>query len=93
MKPSLTGGLSGTDLWRSAAEERGIGWWITSALESNVGLAAIARYTASLPTAIPQGLGTGALYTNNVPSPLVQQGEILTYDPNASWQYPSLIWK
>ena len=93
MKPSLTGGLSGTDLWRSAAEERGIGWWITSALESNVGLAAIARYTASLPITIPQGLGTGALYTNNVPSPLVQQGEILTYDPNASWQYPSLIWK
>lgn len=93
MKPSLTGGLSGTDCWREAAECRGIGWWITSALESNVGLAAIARYTAALSVAVPQGLGTGALYTNNIPSPLVQTGELLNFDACNVWQYPSLIWK
>lgn len=93
MKPSLTGGLSGTDCWRKAADERDIGWWITSALESNVGLAAIARYTAALSVVVPQGLGTGALYTNNVLSPLVQMGELLNYDTCNEWQYPSLIWK
>lgn len=93
LKPSLTGGLSGTDMWRNAATERGVGWWITSALESNVGLSAIARYTASLKPSMPQGLGTGALYTNNVSSPLVQQGELLRYDVNGSWQYPILSWR
>lgn len=93
MKPSLTGGLSGSDLWRNAAQERGIGWWITSALESNVGLAAIARYTAALSVDMPQGLGTGALYTNNVASPLVQRGELLSYDTCGQWQYPTLIWR
>ncbi len=93
LKPSLTGGLSGSDKWREAAVRRGIGWWITSALESNVGLAAIARYTASLPTTMPQGLGTGALYTNNIPSPLVQSGELLNYDPRGRWQYPIMTWR
>ena len=93
LKPSLTGGLSGSDMWREAASKRGIGWWITSALESNVGLAAIARYTASLPIDMPQGLGTGALYTNNITSPLVQAGELLTYDNRGEWQYPSLTWR
>lgn len=93
MKPSLTGGLSGAEMWRRAATQRGIGWWITSALESNIGLAAIARYTASLPITMPQGLGTGALYTNNIVSPLCQDGEVLSYTPDGSWQYPQLIWK
>ena len=93
MKPSLTGGFSGTDCWRKAADERGIGWWITSALESNVGLAAIARYTASLNTTMPQGLGTGALYVNNIVSPLLQRGETLTYSPQNDWKYPELKWK
>lgn len=93
LKPSLTGGLSGSDMWRKAAIERGIGWWITSALESNVGLAAIARYTASLRTTMPQGLGTGGLYTNNIPSPLVQAGEQLSYLPHGEWQYPQLSWR
>lgn len=93
LKPSLTGGLSGSDMWREAAVRRGIDWWITSALESNVGLAAIARYTASLPITMPQGLGTGALYTNNIPSPLVQRGEWLNYDTGGRWQYPIMTWK
>ena len=93
LKPSLTGGLTGSELWRKAAVERGVGWWITSALESNIGLSAIARYTASLPTDMPQGLGTGLLYTNNISSPLCQEGEILTYRPQGAWQYPRLAWK
>jgi L-alanine-DL-glutamate epimerase-like enolase superfamily enzyme len=93
LKPSLTGGLSGTDCWIDAATQRGIGWWITSALESNVGLAAIARYTASLAPTMPQGLGTGALYRNNIPSPLLQQGEVLTYNPAGAWDYPQLAWR
>lgn len=93
MKPSLTGGFSGAECWRKGAEQRGIGWWITSALESNIGLAAIARYTASLHTVVPQGLGTGALYTNNIVSPLVQTGEVLTYDTTQKWQYPDLMWR
>ena len=93
LKPSLTGGLSGSDIWRKIATECNVGWWITSALESNVGLSAIARYTASLHTAMPQGLGTGALYTNNIPSPLRQQGEVLTYHPAGEWCYPALQWR
>ncbi len=93
LKPSLTGGLSGCDVWRMEAGKRGIGWWITSALESNIGLSAIARYTASLHTTMPQGLGTGALYVNNIPSPLVQEGETLSYQPDTNWQYPQLVWK
>ena len=93
LKPSLTGALTGTDRWIKAATERGIGWWITSALESNVGLAAIAHYTASLHTTMPQGLGTGALYTNNILSPLRQVGEVLTNDVQGEWQYPDLAWK
>lgn len=93
LKPSLTGAFTGSNEWIKAATERGVGWWITSALESNVGLAAIARYTASLCTHSPQGLGTGALYTNNIPSPLVQEGEVLTYNPQGEWQYPSMTWK
>ena len=93
LKPSLTGALSGTNQWIKAATERGIGWWITSALESNIGLSAIARYTASLSTRIPQGLGTGALYTNNIPSPLQQIGEVLTYNTQGEWQYPDLAWR
>jgi o-succinylbenzoate synthase len=93
LKPSLTGALSGTDMWIKAATDRGIGWWITSALESNIGLSAIARYTASLSTQMPQGLGTGGLYTNNIPSPLQQIGEVLTCNPQGEWQYPDLSWR
>ena len=93
LKPSLTGALSGSDMWIKATAKRGIGWWITSALESNIGLSAIARYTASLSTQMPQGLGTGGLYTNNIPSPLQQIGEVLTYNPIGEWQYPDLAWK
>ena len=71
LKPTLTGGIKASEEWISLAEERGIGWWVTSALESNIGLNAIAQWTATLRTSNFQGLGTGALFTNNIESPLV----------------------
>lgn len=86
LKPSLVGGFSGTDEWIRLAEENNIGWWITSALESNIGLNAIAQFTAVKNTSMPQGLGTGSLYTNNIPSPLLVMGEELTYRPNHKWE-------
>lgn len=77
LKPSLIGGISGSDEWISLAENIGIGWWITSALESNIGLNAIAQYTFSKNPKIPQGLGTGALFTNNFESKLYLEGDQL----------------
>ena len=70
LKPALVGGFKSCDEWIKLAEERNIGWWITSALESNIGLDAIAQYTASKSTSMYQGLGTGQLFTNNTPSTL-----------------------
>lgn len=80
LKPSLIGGFSGSDEWISLAENLGIGWWITSALESNVGLNAIAQYTFSKNLKIPQGLGTGALFTNNFESNLSLKSDQLWRD-------------
>ena len=77
LKPSLLGGISGTKEWISLAEERKIPWWMTSALESNIGLNAICQLTAEYRNDLPQGLGTGSLYTDNIPSNLlVQNGSI-----------------
>jgi o-succinylbenzoate synthase len=67
LKPSLIGGIKGTNQWIELASKRNIDWWITSALESNIGLNAIAQYTYNLGVEIPQGLGTGGLFTNNIP--------------------------
>lgn len=78
LKPSLIGGFKGTDEWIELAEEMGINWWITSALESNIGLNAIAQYTFTKNNSMPQGLGTGQLYTNNIPSPLrIEKGQLV----------------
>ncbi|NOQ73409.1 MAG: o-succinylbenzoate synthase [Crocinitomix sp.] len=78
LKPSLIGGFHGTDEWIALAEELGIAWWITSALESNIGLNAIAQYTFTKNNPLPQGLGTGQLYTNNIPAPLViENGQLI----------------
>lgn len=85
LKPSLLGGFQASEEWIKLAEERKIGWWITSALESNIGLNAIAQWTASLHTAIPQGLGTGSLFTNNIESPLVVSEGFLRYEINQNW--------
>jgi len=79
LKPSLIGGFSGSDEWISLAEEQNIGWWITSALESNLGLNAIAQYTFTKHSEMPQGLGTGGLFTNNFDSQLDLQGERLFF--------------
>jgi o-succinylbenzoate synthase len=85
VKPSLHGGIQGTQEWISIAESLNIGWWITSALESNIGLNAICQLTANYPVTLPQGLGTGALYENNFESPLeVKKGEVF-YNPKLSW--------
>ncbi len=77
LKPSLCGGFREAEKWISLAVERGIGWWATSALESNIGLEALGRWTASMQPSMPQGLGTGNLYTNNTPSRLEMRGERL----------------
>jgi len=71
LKPSLHGGISGTREWITFCEERNISWWMTSALESNIGLNAIAQFCGEYENTLPQGLGTGALYTNNTTSNLV----------------------
>lgn len=79
LKPALAGGFSGSDEWISLAEERNVGWWITSALESNIGLNAIAQYTFTKKSPMPQGLGTGALFVNNFDSNLDLKGELLWF--------------
>lgn len=77
LKPSLVGGIRGSLEWINAADTFEIPFWITSALESNVGLNAIAQWTAILYPEMPQGLGTGGLFTNNLPSRLELKGEFL----------------
>ena len=86
LKPSFVGGFRGTQEWISLAEKHKIGWWITSALESNIGLNAIAQWTFLQHNLMPQGLGTGALYANNFDCPLeVSQGQL--------WNEKDLDWK
>jgi len=83
LKPSLVGGIKGSGEWIDLAEKQNIGWWITSALESNIGLNAIAQFTYSLQTTMPQGLGTGSLFTNNIESPLkVKEGKLFYRQSN-----------
>ena len=77
LKPSLLGGFAVSQQWIDAAEATGVGWWVTSALESNIGLNAIAQWTYTLGNPLPQGLGTGQLYTNNISSWLKINGEWL----------------
>lgn len=85
LKPTLIGGLAAADEWVALAEKRNIGWWATSALESNVGLNAIAQWVATYAPALPQGLGTGQLYHNNLDSPLHIDRGHLTYLPDREW--------
>ncbi|WP_047415096.1 o-succinylbenzoate synthase [Cellulophaga sp. Hel_I_12] len=85
LKPSFVGGFKGSQEWIALAEKNNIGWWITSALESNVGLNAIAQWTYTLDSKLPQGLGTGSLFSNNFDSPLtVEKGTIL-YKKDKNW--------
>jgi len=85
LKPSLTGGIKNSNHWMQLAEKQHIGYWITSALESNIGLNAIAQFTYGLGLSMPQGLGTGGLFTNNFESPLEVTGERLYYTPTKKW--------
>lgn len=85
LKPSLLGGFADTDEWIKIAESMNIKWWLTSALESNIGLNAIAQYAASKKNEMPQGLGTGSLYTNNVSSPLEIINGSLVYNSDQTW--------
>ena len=79
LKPSLHGGIGGSKEWIDLAAERSIGSWVTSALESNIGLNAIAQWTATLAPTLPQGLGTGLLFTDNIDYPLHIEGDCLWY--------------
>jgi len=86
LKPSLVGGFKGSEEWITLANSMNIDWWVTSALESNVGLNAIAQWTYTLNSRMPQGLGTGSLFTNNFKSPLeVKKGQ-LTYKRDTPWE-------
>jgi len=85
LKPTLVGGYSGSESWIEKAERHDIGWWITSALESNIGLNAIAQWTYSLKNNRPQGLGTGGLFSNNFDAPLLVKNGKLRYDKSISW--------
>lgn len=87
LKPSFVGGFKGSQEWIDLANELEIGWWITSALESNIGLNAIAQWTYALGVKGPQGLGTGSLYTNNIPAPLDVKNGTLQYNPKAHWDF------
>ena len=87
LKPSFIGGFRGTKEWISLAEKYKIGWWITSALESNIGLNAIAQWTFLQHNLMPQGLGTGALYTNNFDCPLVVSEGQLWYEKKHDWTF------
>lgn len=87
LKPSFIGGFKGSNTWITLAEKQNIGWWITSALESNVGLNAIAQYTYLKEVTMPQGLGTGSLFTNNISSPLTVKNGTLQYNTNLNWDF------
>jgi len=87
LKPSLIGGINGSTEWINLAKKQNINWWITSALESNVGLNAIAQWTYTLGNNMPQGLGTGSLYANNFLSPLQVENGTLRYNDNVAWNF------
>lgn len=86
LKPTLLGGFEASEQWIAAAAAERIDWWATSALESNIGLNAIAQWTAALGNPLPQGLGTGQLYTNNFPSPLhIRDGQLFYQSAQQDW--------
>ena len=91
LKPTLLGGVRATREWVEAANKLNVGWWITSALESNVGLNAISQFTYYLNPKNYQGLGTGELYSNNFPSPLSVENGFITYDKKGEWELTELL--
>lgn len=96
LKPALCGGFSGAEEWIALANQRNIGWWATSALESNVGLNALAQWIGKMNPQMPQGLGTGGLFTDNFTTPIYLEGETLHYNPLAPLdksQFDNLDWR
>lgn len=91
LKPSLFGGFAASQEWIDLAEKNKIGWWVTSALESNIGLNALAQWTYTLKSKMPQGLGTGQLYSNNFESPLGISNGQLFYNPDMNWDISALL--
>jgi len=85
LKPGLLGGIASAADWVNAARESGTSWWVTSALETNIGMNAIAQWTFTLNNPTAHGLSTGALYAENIPSPLYLFGERLYFDPDRKW--------
>lgn len=88
LKPTLIGGFAMADTWIKLAENYDMGWWATSALESNFGLNAIAQWVSTKQNALPQGLGTGSLYLNNFESPLLAENGFLQYIAQKKWSFP-----
>lgn len=90
LKPTLLGGFMQTQQWIDLAQADGIRWWITSALESNIGLNAIAQFTLENEVSMEQGLGTGQLFLNNIPSPLDVRNGFISYDSDKTWDLSKL---
>ena len=90
LKPSLHGGFATCDGWIEDATQRELGWWSTSALESNIGLNAIAQWVSRKNISLPQGLGTGSLYSNNFESPIKVKNGSLVYEKEAQWDEKSI---
>ena len=91
LKPSLHGGFSGTESWIGLAQRMGIDWWITSALESNLGLSAIAQFVSAYPNSNFQGLGTGSLFKENFKIPYTVDGGF--FKKKEEWAKPDSILK
>lgn len=91
IKPSLLGGFGLSEEWMEIADDLHITYWVTSALESNIGLNAIAQWVADLDLTRPQGLGTGKLFKNNIASPLVMESGFLKYDDSRDWHLDAIM--
>jgi o-succinylbenzoate synthase len=90
LKPSFVGGWQGCEEWIKLATQQGIDWWATSALESNIGLNAIAQWATTQRLRLPQGLGTGSVFSNNIPSPLFVKDAKLWHNADATWDLSAL---
>ncbi len=91
LKPSFLGGWKQGNIFIEEANNRNVGWWVTSALESNIGLNAIAQWTYPLQNSMPQGLGTGQLFSNNISSPLNISNASLNYRPDFNWDLTDIV--
>jgi O-succinylbenzoate synthase len=86
LKPSLHGGFGGVEDWITTARSLGIGWWLTSSLESAIGLNALAQFAGQFNPDLPQGLGTGTIFEDNFQSPLGISGQTLALNPRETWE-------